>query len=312
MAITMQSGVPSHSGTYTPAEVYAGKLLVKFYEATVVGAIASTDYEGEIKAHGDNVIIRTVPDIVIRDYKIGQNLNYETPTPGKVELPIDQAKYYAVKINKVQQKQADISFADKWAEDGSNQMKIAIDRDCLLAMVGGAAAENKGDAAGKLSGNINLGKAGAPVGINSGNVIEKIVEFGQVLAEQDVPESELALVIPAWMATKLKTSDLKDASMTGDGESVLRNGRLGRIDNFTLYRSNCLPKVADVVASKVCTYVYAVHKSAVAFATQLVENETLPNPNDFGTLMRGLQVYGRKVINGVGLAEGYFTPAANS
>ncbi|BDQ35926.1 hypothetical protein SYK_02860 [Pseudodesulfovibrio nedwellii] len=309
--ISMFSGVPTHSGNLTPAEVYAGKLLRKFYETTVFAAIASTDYEGEITKGGDKIIIRTTPDIIIRDYVIGQPLNYENPEPGTVELSIDQAKYYAVKINKVQQKQADIAFADDWAKDGSSQMKIAIDANGLASMVGGAAADNKGVTAGKDSGSVNLGAAGAPVTITSTNVVTKIVEMGQVLAEQSVDEDGLSLVIPAWMSTKLKTSDLKDASMTGDGESVMRNGRLGRIDNFTIYRSNQLTTVTDAAASnKKCTYVYALHKAAVAFASQLVENETLPNPNDFGSLMRGLQVFGRKVINPVALAEGYFTPGA--
>jgi len=68
----------SSTGKFIP-EIWAGKLIEKFYDATVFGEIANTDYEGEISGMGDNVVIRTTPSIVINDYKIGQTLDYEEP-----------------------------------------------------------------------------------------------------------------------------------------------------------------------------------------------------------------------------------------
>ena len=89
------AGVPSMSGNYVPT-LFAAKMLVKFYAATVFGAIANTDYEGEITEKGDKVEIRTVPDITIRDHVDGQDLTYENPSPGKVTLLIDKGKYQVV------------------------------------------------------------------------------------------------------------------------------------------------------------------------------------------------------------------------
>ena len=63
------------SGKFIPV-IWSGKLVEKFYDATVFGEIASTDYEGEIKSMGDTVEIRTTPTLTINDYKIGQNLDY--------------------------------------------------------------------------------------------------------------------------------------------------------------------------------------------------------------------------------------------
>jgi len=102
-------------------------------------------------------------------------------------------------------------------------------------------------------------------------------------------------VIPAWMCSLILTSDLKDASLSGDGTSMLRNGRLGMIDTFTLYKSNQLPTTADGSANT-CTFIMFGTRDAVTFATQITENENLKNPNAFGTLFRGLQVYGFKTI----------------
>ena len=64
MVYPVASGVPSHSGNYTPT-IFSKKMLLKFYRATVFGAIANTDYEGEIKDQGDTVEIRTLPDVQI-------------------------------------------------------------------------------------------------------------------------------------------------------------------------------------------------------------------------------------------------------
>ena len=102
------------------------------------------------------------------------------------------------------------------------------------------------------------------------------------------------MVIPAWMCTLILTSDLKDASLAGDGTSMLRNGRLGVIDTFTLYKSNQLKTSADG-SSNTCTFILYGTKHAITFASQIVKNENLVNPNAFGTLFRGLQVYGYKV-----------------
>jgi hypothetical protein len=107
----------------------------------------------------------------------------------------------------------------------------------------------------------------------------------------------------------IKQSDLKDASLTGDGSSILRNGRVGMIDRFTIYMSNQVKTVSNAGSATTET-VYCMpfgHKSSLTFASQLVENEVIPNPDDFGQLMRGLQVFGYKIINGdnVGVLQGY-------
>lgn len=296
------------SGIYIP-EIWSGKLLEKFYAATVFGAIANTDYEGEISARGDKVIIRTIPDITIRDYVIGQNLQYTNQEGAVVELLIDKGKYFAFPINAVEKKQSDINYMDKWGGDAAQQMKIEIDTDVLAGVYADADADNKGATAGKDSGNINLGAAGAPVEITKANVIDKIVEIGQVLQEQNVPETNRWIVIPPWMGTRIKTSDLKDASLSGDGTSMLRNGRIGRIDTFEIFVSNNLSYANDSSYGGNAWHVIAGHKSAITFASQLVENEMLPNPNDFGKLIRGLQVYGYKTIKGDAMVDFYCAPA---
>ena len=285
------------SGTYIP-EIWAGKLLVKFYAATVFGAIANTDYEGSIQNHGDKVNIRTTPDITINDYEIGQSLNYERPRSANTTLLIDQGKYFGFNVNDVEKKQADVDYVNKWAEDASEQMKIAIDTDILAGVYGSAAPANKGIVAGAISGGVDLGAAGtngdAAESLANTNMIDKIVECGQVLNEQNIPNTNRWFVITSWMATRIKLSELSEASYAGDGTSMMRNGRIGIIDNFELFVSNNVYSAAEGTA----TLYYPIfgHKSAITFASQLTNNEMIDNPDDFGKLMRGLQVYGYKVV----------------
>lgn len=294
MGYPTASSTPSMSGVYIP-EIWSGKLLEKFYPTTVFGSIANTDYEGEISAYGDKVFIRTIPNMIVRKYVKGQPLIADTPEGGKRELRIDQGWYYNVAINKVDQKQSDIAFMDKWGEDASEQIKIRQDSDILANIYADAAPANSGATAGKIAGDINLGVTGTPLALDKSNIVDKIVECGQVMTEQDRPTTNRWMVLPAWANTRVLTSELKDASLTGDGKSTLRNGRIGIIDNWEIFISNNLPWVVD--GGKRCFYCPFGHKSALTYAAQFVENEIIPNQNDFGQLMRGLIVYGYEVID---------------
>ncbi|MCK5318038.1 MAG: hypothetical protein KAJ55_08990, partial [Anaerolineales bacterium] len=124
---------PAYSGVFIP-EIWSGKLVEKFYAATVLGAIANTDYEGEIRNQGDLVKIRTRPTITIADYEANQDLAIQRPSSNLVELLIDQGKYFNLALDDVMEIQSDIDLLSTWAEDASEQMKIAVDTDVLNAL----------------------------------------------------------------------------------------------------------------------------------------------------------------------------------
>lgn len=303
-----------YAGNFIP-EVWSGKLIEKFYEATVLGAIANTDYEGEIKNQGDTVNIRVRPDVTIANYEADMDLAVTRPSDLKTQLVIDQGKYFNVALDDVMELQADIDMLSIWAEDAAEQMKIAIDTDILsyLTVTTNAgytdiAATNKGDTAGAISGDIALGfntlQTNAILiddGTSGVTPIEYILRCGQVLDEQNVPETGRFMVIPAWLASQIKNSDLKDASLAGDGTSILRNGRLGMIDRFTLYISNLL---LDTETTGAFPILFGT-TSGLTFAAQFTKMETIRSERSFSNLLRGLQVYGRKVVKGEALGVGY-------
>lgn len=286
-------------GAYTPA-LYAMETLEKFYLATVFSTIANTKYEGMITKQGDKVIIRTRPDVVIKDYVKGATLDYETPEPAEVELIIDQAKYYALNIDEIDKIQNDIDAMTQWSIDAGFQLAITVDRSILNGMYASASEDNCGDAAGAISGAFDFGKPTAPVQVTKDNILDFIVDMETVLNEQNIPLTDRWVILPAYFYGLIEKSDLRSALFTGAGADnpALRNGKSGRIANFDIYTSNNIMGVEDTLGeADVTSYpIMFGHKSALTFASQLVKNETLANPNSFGTLMRGLQVYGYEVV----------------
>ena len=266
--------------------------------------ITNSDYEGEIKKFGDKVYIRTIPDVTINTYTKGKKLTYEHLESADIELDIDKGKDFAFECDDVDKFQSDLALLDDWSGDAAEQMRVKIETDFWedSEIYAGMHASNTGATAGVKSSAFNIGVSTAPVQITKANILDYIVDCGTVLDEQDVPRTERWFVIPMWMAGMIAKSDLKDASMTGDSTSPIRNGRLGDIYDFTLYRSNTLYSLTDTVT---CYYAMFGHKSALTFASQITETEKLRSPDSFADRVRGLNVYGYKPIKTEGFGALY-------
>ena len=300
-------------------EIWSGKLIEKFYAATVLAAISNTDYEGEIKSYGDRVKIRTKPTLIINNYLVNGDLALQRPAGSSVELTIDQGKYFAAIIDDVIEKQSDINNMSLWSDDASEQMKIVVDTDVLTFLLGQADSHNRGIAAGLISGNINLGVTGTPIASVGRNpqtgqveIIDILLRLGQALDEQNIPETGRWVVMPTWATFQIKRSELREVFVSGDSVSILRNGKFGQIDRFTIYASNLLPNgvAAGLAAGE--WVIFAGHAHGLTFASQLTNVETIRSERTFGQILRGLQVYGRQVLDGKALAQAIVTQVAGT
>ena len=187
-----------------PNEVYSKKLQAKFYNQTVFGAIANTDWEGEIKDSGSKVRIKMKPDVTVNDY--AGTISYQDVTTDYIDLLIDKQKYYAFKVGDVTKAQSDVGVIDEATQDAASNMKIAVDSDILAAIYADVALANQM----------------TETQITSANILDMIVDAGTVLDESNTPEDGRWLVLPPWACGMIKKSDLKDASVSGDGTSILR------------------------------------------------------------------------------------------
>jgi len=248
----------------------------------------------EIAGFGAQIKIRTVPDINVSDYVIGAGLGNQYPSSNSVTLTIDKAKSFNAALSLVDQRQADVDLPDLYANEGSIRLRIAADTDMLATIPAQTHASNRGRFAGADSAAIDLGDSTTPLQITKTNVVDFIVDCGTVLDEQNISDEGRWMVLPPWVIAMVMKSDLRIASLAGDGVSILRNGKIGEISNFTIYRSRSLLTQTSPGAA---WYVMFGHSTGLSFAAQIVEAEMLQNPNDFGYLIRGLMVYGFQTIN---------------
>ena len=292
------------TNNYIPV-LFAKKMLKNFYLNSCYQLISNTDYEGQISQVGDQVIIRRAPVMTINDYEVGGTISYEVPTSTSVTLNIDTAKVWAFKIDDIDELQSDMALVNEFTTAAAQQLEVKIDNNVLATWSAGADAANKGTAAGAISGQINMGTAGAGTGVaisggEAGTALNFILDANQVLDEQNIPDEGRYIVLPSWYISKLKSGVLRRADVTGDGTSVLRSGVVGMIDKFLVIRSNNLPWDNT---NKNSTVLYGT-KEACTFAMQLTKNETLRIQNSFGNYVRGLAVYGKGVVQPKALGVG--------
>lgn len=282
----------ANQGGFIP-EVFSKLLQAKFYSASVLPAISNTDYEGEISGQGDKVHIRTVPNVTVADYT--GTVSYADLTTSTVELLIDQAKSYAFKIDDVLSAQGDIDMLAEASKDAAESMRIAVETDVLANVVTGATT---------IGGQSTITADGSGTGETA--ILEAILDMAKSLDELNIPEDGRFIVLSPEFVSMLKRSELKQAYLTGDATSPLRNGQVGMIDRFTVYQSNMLWDGGSG-ADAGYTHVLAGHPKAITFASQFTNTETVRLESTFGDGVRGLKVYGRKVVTPDALVVGKWT-----
>jgi hypothetical protein len=267
-------------------EVFSKLLQAKFYSKSILPEISNTDYEGEISGQGDKVVIRTVPAVTINDY--AGTITTQELTTAKVEMLVDKAKYYSFKVDDVLAAQADINMLEAASTDASEGMRIAVKTDVLSSAVTGATT------------------IGAQTTITSSNILENVLVLSKTLDELNIPEEGRFIVLSPEFISMLKQSELRQAYLTGDATSPLRNGLVGMVDRFKVFQSNMVYTAASGADSGY-THVLAGHPKALSFASQFTNTETVRMESTFGDQVRGLKVYGSKVVTPDALCVGKWT-----
>lgn len=267
-------------------EIFSKLLQAKFYKQSVLPAISNTDYEGEISGQGEKVVIRTVPAVTINDY--AGSITTQELTTAKVELLIDKAKYYSFKVDDVLAAQADISLLEAASGDASEGMRVAVETDVLANVATGATT------------------TGSQTTITASNILTSILSMSTALDNLNIPEEGRFIVLSPEFVSLLKQSELRQAYLTGDDTSPLRNGKVGMVDRFTVYQSNMLYTPGSGGDSGY-THVLAGHPKAISFASQFTNAETVRMETTFGDQVRGLKVYGSKVVTPDALVVGKWT-----
>ena len=307
------------SGNFTP-EIFSQKVLKFFRRASVAEDITNTDYAGEIENYGDTVRIIKEPTITVSAYSRGSTVNPQDLADDQTTMVVDQANAFAFKIDDIEERQSHVNFEALATSSGAYSLKRKYDGNILQAIADGAGIAGADDASltgGLTSTNTALGTAGTPIAIHTtqDNAVNLMLEMAKELDEQSVPEENRWFVASPAFYSKLFAAGSKfaEVQVTGDGTSPLRNGLVmqGNIAGFACYKSTALvPGGTDAVSITGVTdaagesVVLAGHMSAVATASHIAKTEVVRSTETFSDIVRGLHVFGRKVLRPEALVRG--------
>jgi hypothetical protein len=263
-------------------QIWAGLLLAATETKLVYGspAVVNRDYEGEIAEAGDVVKITSISDPTVGTYT--PNVTTITPeelTDAQRNLVIDQAKYFAYKVDDVDAAQARGAVMPQATARGGYQFARTADSFVASLYTGVDAANTLGT-----------------VTVNTAALAyTQLRLLAQKLDEADVPEDNRYVVARPWFWSLLAEADSKimDASFRGDGGTSVRTGWVGHISLLGLncWKSNQAPLVSgdDYV-------VQAGHPQAITFAQQINKLEAYRPESSFSDAVKGLHLYGAKLV----------------
>lgn len=275
--------------TFIP-EVWSADLMVALRGAQVFGQtpVINRDYEGEISSYGDTVHIGSLGRPTVSTYqKNVTNINPETLATTDQTLLVDQSKYFSFEVDDVDKRQA---------RDGGRLLNQAADEaafavaDVIDLFIAGLLTTNAGNV-------ITPGTASTPDA-----AYKIILALKLTLDKAKVPTAGRWVVVsPEFYALILQDNRFIDAAAYGSNTALL-NGEVGRILGFQVMVSMNLPQGTAGTAPAVSNFVVAGHGMATTFAEQISEIEAYRPQNSFGDAIKGLHLYGAKVVRPEALA----------
>jgi len=297
------------SGNFTP-QIFSQKVQKFFRRASVVEDITNTDYAGEIENFGDTVKIIKEPTITVADYARGTAVSTQDLADDQITMTVDQGSYFAFKVDDIEERQSHVNFEALATSSGAYSLKRNYDFNVLKHIY-----DNAATSAG------NTGTDGSPIdGDAATDTLADVVSAAKtVLDGNDVPEENRWLVAPPAFFQQLRKAGAKlsDQSVLADGgASQIRNGMVTDkpLFGFNMYMTNAIAVSSGNAANKTFgssganeyAFLYG-HMSAVATANHIAKTELIRDPDSFADIVRGLHVFGRKILRADAVYSGVIT-----
>ena len=299
MAISSSAGYTNlPSGNFLP-EIYSQKVLKFFRKASVVEDITNTDYTGEIENFGDTVRIIKEPTISVSSYARGAAVNTQDLADDEIQLTIDKANAFAFKVDDIEERQGHINFETLATSAGAYALKDSYDSEVLSNIASSVTSANT-YGADHATNSIDTG-------FDTGEVdpINVLARLGRLLDDQNVPtDNRWAVAAPIFFEQLQQTSSkLVDANFLNEGSSQIRNGLVvpQLVNDLRLYKSNNMPSASTSDVYQVL----AGHQGGVSTASQIAKTEVVRDTESFADIVRGLHVYGRKVLRTESIAKAF-------
>ena len=275
---------------FIPA-VWSAQLLKALDKSLVYANLANRDYEGEIKSLGDQVKINSLGEVSIGTYAKNTNIDAaETLDDAQRILLINQGKYFNFQIDDV----------DKAQQKPKVMQEAMVRAAYALADV---ADQHIAGLYTEISAGNALGTDVAPkvvsVAAATGVVpaYETLVDLAVTLTEANVPSTGRWVVLPPWYHGLLLKDSRFISAGTAKTDATLANGFVGRAAGFDIYESNNVPNTNGTLYKVIAGY-----SGALSYAEQILDVEAYRPELRFADAVKGLHVYGAKVVRPTGLA----------
>jgi hypothetical protein len=304
------NSVSGQTNSFFLPSIYSKKVLNFFRKASVVEAITNTDYAGEISAYGDSVKIIGEPVISVSDYTRGSDTTATKLTDAETTLVVDSAKAFKFIVDDIETKMSHVNFKEVASSSAAYALKDAYDAAVLATMFAGCSASSPDHIIGTdnatadatLTGTNSVDLLGSDgTGVDA---IDLMARFAKLLDEQNVPEEGRWFVAPPSFYEELAKADSKLMSVDFNaGQGSIRNGLVssGKLRGFDMYKSNNVAATSNATGK--CM---AGHISSTATANTILSTEVLRDPSSFGDIVRGLHVYGAKVLRDDALVSAFY------
>ncbi len=304
------NSVSGQNNSFFLPSVYSKKVLNFFRKASVVEAITNTDYAGEISAFGDSVKIIKEPTISVSDYTRGSDTTATKLTDQELTLVVDSAKAFKFIVDDIESNMSHVNWKEVASSSAAYALKDSYDAAVIATMFSGLSssspdhvlgADNATDLGAGVydgTGNIDLGVSGET------DPLDLLARMARLLDEQNVPEEGRWFLASPDFYEVLSQSSSKLLSVDYNaGQGSIRNGLVssGKLRGFDMYKSNNIAATSNAAGK--CM---AGHMSAVATANTILSTEVIRDPSSFGDIVRGLHVYGAKVLRSEALVGAFY------
>ena len=265
--------------------IWSTKILQHMRDNLVYGGLVNRDYEGEITRRGSSVEVSmpgevTIKDMPTRTYGDTKAIREIDAPEGmevqKVTLLIDQEKYFNFGVDDVDKVQMNLDLMNSYTESASYGFQSTIEKHIAEIM----AKEAK----------LVLGSDEQPVALTSENIYKELIKMKVGLDKANVPPVGRFVVLPP-EAEGLLLEDNKFVYVgTSSSEDSLKNGKVFRACGFDIAISNNVPVNENKYK------IIATYKGSTTFAQQLLETKAYSPEKGFGDALKGLVVFGAKVV----------------
>lgn len=273
--------------TFIPT-VWAARLLSALDKELVYGQtnVCNRDYEGDIRVGGNTVKIGAVSDVTVDDYTKDTPIgDPEILTDATQTMTISQQKFFHFYVDSIDRAQQNVNTLDEAMRRSAWKLRDLADTYIAGLMEAAVPAPN------------TIGTEVTPIVPTAANAYEHLVDLGVVLDEANVPLAGRFCVVPAWFHGLLLKDDRFINAGTLRSDRILANGTVGEAAGFTILKSNNVPNDEGEKYK-----ILAGHRIATTYAEQILDLQTYKPEQLFGDAVKGLHVYGARVVRATALA----------